>query len=207
MINDEITIDFSKIIKALWKKLWLILLIGILSGSATFAYEKYTYIPHYQTSTTMYVRASNQNGITIDSTDILATCLASLKTRLALETISATAGLNRSYSELSSMVSVSQISKSALFKITITGTNPDEITLIANTAAEILPNIIDFIYNIPSNIGVVDYALVPTVPVANDIKKNIIKVTILGMFLTSSIIALRIIYIDWKEDIEKNNTP
>ena len=207
MLDDEISIDILKIINALWKKIWLILLVGALLGGVTFAYKKYTYVPLYQTSVTMYADANYQNNMANNSIDRLTgTCLAVLDTHMILEKVSSTTGLDLSYNELSSMISSTPISKSPLFKITISGNNPEEITLIANTIADLLPDMVSFVYKAPFDIGVVDYALVPTVPVANNIIKDTICASILGMMLVCGVITVHIIYIDWKDSIEKNGT-
>ena len=204
--NDELTIDLFKIIKECWKKAWLILLVGILLGGAMFVYETHTYVPNYQTSVTLYVKPEPQDTDPGNSIDTLAgTCIAVLNTRTALEKISSTAGLNISYDKLSTMISATQVSKSPLLQITVAGTSPEEITLIANTAAEVLPDMVSFIYATQCDIGVVDHALVPTSPIFGISTMDAVVAAVLGMMLVCGIIAVRVIYVDWKEAKEKQN--
>lgn len=162
--SEEITIDLLKIVKAFWKKLWLILLVGILLGGAMFFYGKITYVPQYQTTATMYARLSSQDAASSASMDKLTgTCIAVLKTRMTLEEIAASSGLDISYSNISSMISASGIPNSTLFNIAVSGTDPDDITQIANTAADVLPGMVYSVYG-ECEVGVVDYALVPATP-------------------------------------------
>ena len=53
--DDEIEIDILQILRVLKKKLWLILLIGILAGGGAGAYSKYVIIPQYQSTAMVYV--------------------------------------------------------------------------------------------------------------------------------------------------------
>ena len=53
--DDEIEIDILQILRVLKKKLWLILLIGILAGGGAGAYSQYVIIPQYQSTAMVYV--------------------------------------------------------------------------------------------------------------------------------------------------------
>lgn len=200
---DEIEIDLLKIIKALWKKLWLILFVGALFGGAMFAYKTFTYVPSYQTSAIMYANVDDPNDSTNTSFDALTgTCIAVMNTRKTLEKVSDVANLSIPYSSLSSMISTSTIDKSPLFSITVTGKNPEEITLIANTIADVLPGMVSPVYD-KLDVGVVDYALIPVTPLPNDNIEHTIIAAVLGVFLVCGVIAVVVSYKDWKEQQEK----
>lgn len=202
MDNDEITIDLLKIAKAFWKKLWLIFLVGVLLGALVFTYKNSTYVPYYTTTATMFVNTDSEanNGFSI----LTETCIAVLKTRMTLDEVSTTANLDIPYNELSGMISATAINNSPLFTISVTGVNPEEITLIANTIADVLPDMVSFVYE-RSNVDVVDYALVPTAPTTNNSTKSALTAAVLGMFLACAIIAVKVIYIDWKSSQEREN--
>ena len=56
-------IDVSSIFKALWKKLWLILLVGVVCGGLTYAATKVLVTPTYRSGFTAYV--NNKKGMDI----------------------------------------------------------------------------------------------------------------------------------------------
>ena len=196
--NNEITIDLLKLAKEYLKKLWLIVLAGAILGGAMFAYGKATYVPHYKATVVMHANTDSEFYASNTSVDMLAgTCIAMLNTRKTLETVASTSGVDISYATLSGMISTETIAKSPLFRISVTGTNAEETALIANTIADVLPKMVSTVYS-ASNVGVVDYALVPTSPVSDNIIRNTALAAILGAALICGAIAVKMIYTDWK---------
>lgn len=53
--DDVIVIDLKEIFFLLWRRLWLILLIGILGAVGTGAISKYILVPWYTSTTMVYV--------------------------------------------------------------------------------------------------------------------------------------------------------
>ena len=203
MMDDGITIDLLKIIKACWKKLWLILLVAAVLGGGMFAYGKATYVPVYETMITMYANPENREIAANTGFDTLTvTCINVLKTRTTLEGISEAAGLSIPHSRLAGMISAKEIAKTPLFQVTVTGGDPQQITLIANTVAEVLPEKVAIAVS-NCNVGVMDPAVVPSSPVGNNIMRNAAIAAILGVVLVCCIIAGKEIYSDWKAAKEK----
>lgn len=208
--NDELEIDLLKLIKALWKKAWLIVLAAVIFGGAMFAYGKSAYVPTYKATTTLYASyisnqdlAFGENSGSIsenslsNSRSLVDTCIAVLNTRMTLEGVIAAADLNMPYTKLAGMISTEVINKTELFNVSITGTDPEEAALIANTIAAILPENVAMV-NGSSTVGVIDTALVPASPVANSIAKNAVIAAVLGAMLVCGVVVVKEIYIDWK---------
>lgn len=193
--DEEIEIDLLKIIKEIWRKLWLVILVAVILGGAMFGYGKITYVPQYQTEVLMYAHLDSE--MNISSVDMFTgTCIAVLNTRKTMEEISVVSELDIPYSTLSGMISTEAVAKSPLFKITVRGTNPEEITRIANSAADILP---DMVYSVCGDceVGVIDYAQIPTAPVSSNIVRNTVIAAALGAMLVCGVIAVKVIYTDW----------
>lgn len=202
--NDEIEIDLLKIIKTVWKKLWLIVLVAALLGGGMFVYKKYTYVPRYETAVTMYCRLNNQEEAPEVGVDKLTgTCIAVLMTRTTLDKVADSVNLDITYDEIRSMVFAYGIPNSPLFEIAVSGTDPEEIALIANTAADILPEMVHSVYG-ECEVGVVDYALAPDAAQNSDgAAKDAVVAAALGAMLVCGIIAVKVIYTDWA-DARKN---
>ena len=218
MDSDMLEIDLLKIIKALWKKLWLIVLVAAVFGGTAFVYRNSTYVPSYMATTTMYASyVSNQdldfgNNSGVISQDNLTssrsmvdTAIAVLSTRMVQEEVIAAANLSIPYTKLSDMIVAEGINKTEVFTISVTGTKPEEIALIANTIAEILPQKVAMI-NANGTVRIIDTALVPTSPISsNSSVKDAIVFAVLGGMLVCGVVAVKEIYIDWKAAKEKIN--
>ena len=203
---EEITVDLFAIAKALWKKLWLILLVGALLGGAMFARGKTTFVPEYEAAAIMCARLNAQEDEPLLNVDKLTgTCIAVLKTRMTLEEVAASCGLDVTYGKISGMVSAAAVTNSPLFRIVVSGTNPDDIAQIANTAADILPGKVHSVYD-ACEVSVIDYALVPTVPSNSDTAaKDALTSAILGMMVVCCIIVAKELYTDRKTAKEQKN--
>lgn len=202
--NDIFVIDVLKIIKTLWRRLWLILLAAAVFGGSMFVYKKVTYVPKYKATATMYASlTSNEQVVAIDY--LTGTCTAVLKTRSTLEAIIDAAELDMLYTDLGNMISSSAISKSPMFKITVTGFDPEEVTRIVNIVADTLPSKVSAIYD-AGEVGVVDYALVPEAPSNSDqAVKKAVTAAALGAFMVCGIIVVQVLYTDWVADRKKKS--
>lgn len=198
MDNDEIEIDLLKIIKAVWKKLWLVILVGVVLGGGMFAFKKLTFVPSYDTYATMYgsAKVAGDNRYTEDYL-LMENAKAILHTRKTMEKIIEAADLDLTYEEISKMVYSHEVSNSTLFRIGAKGTDPEELALIANTAADILPEMVTSVYG-DCEIMILDYAEVPEEPVNSDSAVGAAgKGAVLGAMLVCACIAGKEIYLDW----------
>lgn len=216
--NDELEINLKKLFKALWKKAWAIALAAVILGSAVFAYGKYTDVPVYSATATMYTRyiidqefdfGGNAGHITENSVDkarsLTDTCIAVLNTRTTLEEVLEAANLDMKYSELSGMIRASSVNDTELFTVTVTNTDAEKAALIANTIAQILPEKVAMV-NRNSCVNVIDSALVPENPLPNNITKNAAIAAVLGAMLVCAVIVVVEILAESKSySVEKKN--
>lgn len=212
--NDEIEIDLLKLIKALWKKAWAIVLVAVIFGGAMFAYGKatYDYVPEYTAETILYTSyansrefsyADNSGNISQNSLgearSMVNTCITVLKTRMTMEAVIAEAGLDMDYEELSGMISAASLNNTELFAVTVTGNDAEEAARIANTVAQVLPEKVAMV-NSNSFVGVIDEALVPGTanPHSDDTVKNAVMAAVLGAFLVCGVVAVKEVANQWK---------
>lgn len=215
MENDEITIDLLKLAKALWKKAWAIVLVAAIFGGAMFVHKKSGYVPVYQAKTILFASYTNSRDFSFsenagsisqsslsESRSMVNTCYAVLNTRMMMDAVIEKAGLSMSSDKLSGMISTATLNSSELFSITVTGGNPEEAALIANTVAEVLPEKVSMV-NPNSHVDVIDRALVPGEPAAPSFLKDAAVAAFLGAFLVCGVVATKEIYADWKEQTQK----
>ena len=74
--NDEIEIDLFKLVKTLWKKALVIILIAVIMATATFAVTLLFITPQYKATASLYVNNSSfsfgASSFSISSSDILS---------------------------------------------------------------------------------------------------------------------------------------
>ncbi len=207
--NAEIEIDLLKLVKVLWKKALVIILVALLAASATFAVTLFFITPTYDATASFYVNNSSISigsmnysitaGELSASSTLVNTYIYILKSRTTLEDVIEKASLPYTYEELDKMINTKAIANTAAFDVTVTTGSPTESEMIANTIATVLPERITEIVD-GSNVRIVDYAIVPAHRAGPSYTKNLIIGFLAGAVLVSGIITVRFI-IDEQNDV------
>lgn len=193
------TVDLRELFNLLLRRLWLIILVAMLFGAATFGYTYFLVDPLYQSSALMYVNNSNisvgSTSFSISNADLTAaqklvdTYVVILKSRTALNEVISEAGLNYTYEELRDMINASAVNSTEVFEIVVTSKSPTEAEHIANTIANVLPDkIADIVAG--SDVRIVDYAVVASHRTSPSYTRNTVLGAMLGAILCAAIIVL-----------------
>ena len=187
-LKEYYTIDLLHILKALWRKAWLIGLSGLLAAVAGFCIAAFLLVPKYSSSIMLYVNNSSislgNTSFSISSSEITAarglvdTYRVMLDNRTTLERVIEKAEVNYTYSELSEMITAEPADETEIMKVTVTMEDPNEASKIANCIAEVLPVRISEIID-GASMEVVDSA----VPNNQKISPSITKYTAVGLVL------------------------
>lgn len=197
-------IDLIKLLKALWKRAWIIIVVAVLAAGAAFEYATLFIKPQYESTAEMYV---NNTGVSIGSASLsisgsslsaaqslVKTYIEILKTRSTLEKVIEEAelvgkdGNVMTYEELKKKVSAGAVNNTEIFSITVTDTDPERAKLIANTIVIILPYQIQEIVE-GSSVKTVDWAVrgVKSAP-------NRTRITLIGFLIgAAAVIAVLVI--------------
>ena len=207
--NDEIEIDLLKLIKALWQKALVIILIAVILATITFAVTLLFITPKYEATASMYVNNSSFSfgaaSFSISSSELSAssslvnTYIYILKSRTTLEDVIATAGLPYTYEQLGKMIDAKAVTNTAAFDVTITSTSPTEAEVIANTIAQVLPERIAEIVD-GSSVRIVDYAIVPAHRASPSFTKNTVIGFLIGGVLAAAVVVIKFL-IDEQNDV------
>ena len=207
--NDEIEIDLFKLVKTLWKKALVIILIAVIMATATFAVTLLFITPQYKATASMYVNNSSfsfgASSFSISSSELNAssslvnTYIYILKSRTTLEDVISTAGLPYNYEQLAKMISAKAVSGTAAFDVTITSTSPTEAELIANTIAQVLPERISEIVD-GSSVRIVDYAIIPAHRSSPSFTRNTVSGFLVGGILAAAVVVIKFL-IDEQNDV------
>lgn len=186
----EETIDLRELFKIIKRKIWMIVLIGLIFGIVSGVVSVFFITPMYQSSTTLIVNKENSNSETqlSNSDDInyvqkLAYTYSEIITSRSVigKTISQL-GLDISYKKLASCVTVTNITNTQIIKVDVLYKDPKTAREICDTIPAVFDKEIQRIMKV-SGVEVIDKAIVSSSPVKPNKIKNVILASAFGVLL------------------------
>lgn len=197
--REYYTIDILHVLHSLWKRMWIIVLSGILVGAIGFSIATFLITPTYSSYIKLYVSNSSiqigNSNFSISSSELTAaqslvkTYGDILDSRSTLTRIIKKAKLSYNWKELSGMISCVPSNDTEVMRVTVISEDPNEASLIANTIAEVLPKRISEIID-GASVGVVDTAIPDFQKVGPSVTKYTLVGFVLGAFLSAIIIMI-----------------
>lgn len=199
--NDEdvIEIDLLRLMKALWRKAWLIILTAILGGALVLGGTMLFVTPTYKASVLMYVNSSDisvggtklsiSQGELSAAKSLIETYAVILKTRTTLNDVIEMTGVDYEYEDLVEMIEAASVNSTEVFQIDVVTPDPAEATNIANTIALVLPEKIASIVE-GSSARIVDMAVQPTEMDSPSYIKNTAIGALVGFLMASAVIVV-----------------
>ena len=192
--KDYLEIDPVQLLKALWKRAWIILLAMIICGSGMFWYTKFIVPEKFTAKAMLYVNNSSislgNTSLNISSSEISArkslvdTYIVILGSRSVLNDVVVQTGLPYSYNDIRHMISAESVDSTEIFEIRVTTYDPKEAELVANAICRVLPEKIQDIV-VGSSVRVVDYAEVPTKKSAPNVTNKTALGLVIGFLLSA----------------------
>ena len=203
---EEYEIDLFRILKVMWQNAFRIVICGIICAALAFSYTVFMVTPLYQANCLIYVNNSSfsvgSSSFSISSADISAsqslvdTYIVILKSRSTLNEVINESGIEKTYSQISGMISAAAVNETEIFRVTVTSPDPEEAKLIANTIAEVLPAKVSDIID-GTSVRIVDYAVKPSVKASPSITKN----TAIGLIIGLALMSLIVVLLDLFDDV------
>ena len=201
--NEMVEIDLGRVVKAILNRSWAVAVTAVLAAVIAFVGTFFFISPKYKAAALFYVNNSSfsvgdaslslTTGDISASRNLVKSYIVILNTRSSLNDVIDYAGVDRSYSEVRSMISASAVDETEIFQVVVTSTDPYEAEKIANAITYILPkriaNIID-----GTSAKVVDAAVLPSGPSSPSYSKNVIIGFLIGVVLSAGLIAVREIF-------------
>ncbi len=186
--QDYYSIDIVHLLRSLWKRAWLIVIVGFVGAAIGFSIAKFAIAPTYSSSIMLYINNSSislgNTSFSISSSEITAaqslvkTYGEILNNRTTLQRVGEKLSLPYSYKELSDMIKSSTANDTEIMKVTVTSKDPYHARDIANCIAEVLPERIAEIID-GASMEVVDSAVVNL----DKVNPSISKYTAIGMMI------------------------
>lgn len=194
MFNFEegIEINLKDLFRFLKKYLWIVLLCGMITGTAAFSISHFLITPQYQSGTKVYILSKNEdNTVTYNDMQLGAQLTKDyaqlIKNRDVLTEVIENCELEESYESLAENISIENISDTRIISIKVKDEDPERAQIIAEEICEVASNHIKEVMDIQA-VNIAEKANLPKTPVSPNKMKWALWGTIVG--LLSSIILI-----------------
>lgn len=206
MKTDDMEIDLFELFRVMLRKLWLIILCGMVGATAFGCYKKAVTVPQYSASSTIYVLSQKISGLNLSLSAQLTTDFSILsKSRPVLERVIQEQELDMSCEALAGKVRVENPEGSQILRFVVTDTDPIRAKNIANAMAASVATRVQEVMGIEKP-TIVEEAVIPNVPLDSGISRSIMLGGVFGAALAAGIVLL-IYFMDdtirTEEDVKK----
>ena len=209
-------LGFQRLVSVLFRKSWIIILVSFLTAASTFGGTFYLITPKYESTALFYVNNSSLSleGVGLTSGDITTrkdlvdTYIVILESRECLLRVIDYANVDRSASELRSMITAKAVNETEIFEVVVTSPDANEAERVANAISQILPKRISEVIK-GTSAEVVDHPVVPSSPSSPRIVRNTLVGFLAGMLISAVAIVLYEIFdvtIRSEEDVRQSST-
>lgn len=193
------TFDLRELAQEIKKYFWIILLSMIIFGSAGYLVSKYFITPEYESAITMIVntRQDNTTVVTNDSItsaqNLVSTYSVIIKSNTVLNQVIDSLNLDMTYDELDSNVFVNAVDDTQIMRVAARNSDKDTATKIVQQISSIAPDVIVETVEAGS-CKVISQVMTSDSPVAPNITKNTLLMTVVGLMVSIIGIALRTLF-------------
>lgn len=207
MEMEEEVIDLSELLRLLWSHVLQIVAVGLVAAVISFLVCTFALTPRYQASVNMIVNTRQDNTTTMSTDNITSaknmidTYAVIIKSNLVLNDVIQRMGLDMTYSQLADSITVGSVNSTQIMAITVTNENPGLAGKIAQTIAEVAPDVIE-----ASSCKAVSDVEIGTTPVYPQTKKTMLLCALAGMVAACALLVVNHLlhnYIVDDEDVQK----
>lgn len=206
--EDVYEIDLLEVFKALKKKALVIILVSIIGAVAAGGYAFFVATPIYQSTAKLYIKTQSTSITSLADIQIGSSLAYDYQemivSRRFLNELKKNLGLDYSYNQMHSMVTVENPTNTRILNISVKSPDPEEAKAMANELANISKVNISEIMKTDEP-TFYEKAIVTNVPIAPQKKKIIMIGFLLGFLLSAGIVVIRNVMNDKftnSEDIE-----
>ena len=207
--RSEVEIDIIPILKALWSKLWLLILVGVIFAGLAFGATKLLVKPTYRCGFTAYV--NNQHAQlskdSLTSSDLNAakqlveTYVRIVRSNRILTAAAESISLDRPYSKLQNRVTADVQGETEIIDVHVENQDPQLAYDLANAIATVAPQHMSDIVE-GSSMKIIDYPVYNT----KRYKPSYIKYSLLGFLFGVLLIAVFVIIRFVKDDTVRSES-
>ena len=196
--KEEVEVDLGRLLQAVWRRIWLVVLVAVITTSVALAGTLMFMTPKYKSSAKFYVNNGSMNKVDLSlsagdlsaSKGLVNTYIVILNTRETLNDVIDYAGVDITYGELKGIISAAAVDDTEIFQVSVTHPDPIIAEKLANAIAYILPKRIDTIVE-GTSAKVAEAAVVASSPSSPDYLKNSLIGLLAGVVLAVAGIVIR----------------
>ena len=209
--HDMDEIDLLELARLLWSHALQIAAAGIAAAVICLLVCTFVLTPRYQASVNLIVNSRQDGNASITSDNInsarnlIDTYAVIIKSNLVLNDVIQRMGLDMTYSQLADNITVGSVNSTQIMAITVTNENPGLAGKIAQTIAEVAPDVIVEKVEAGSCKAVSDVEI-GTTPVYPQTKKTTLLCALAGMVVACALLVVSHLlhnYIVDDEDVQK----
>ena len=210
-MEDEETIDLMELARLLWAHIVQIVAAAVAAALICLLVCMFVLTPKYQASINMIVN-TRQEGTAAFTNDnfnsaknLISTYAVIIKGNTVLNKVIDELDLDMTYAELYNMVTVADVDSTQIMKVTVTDTDAERAGEIAQTIADIVPDVLVEKVEAGSCKTVSDVAINPN-KVFPQTKKYVVMAGLLGAILVCGVLVLAHLLHDTvvdDEDVQK----
>ena len=209
-MEDEETIDLMELARLLWAHIVQIVAAAVAAALICLLVCMFALTPKYQASINMIVNTRQDNSSTFTSDNfnsaknLISTYAVIIKGNTVLNEVIDTLDLDMTYGKLYKMVEVTSVDSTQIMQITVTDTDAERAGEIAQTIADIVPDVLVEKVEVGSEMCIRD-SINPN-KVFPQTKKYVVMAGLLGAVLVCGILVLAHLLHDTvvdDEDVQK----
>ena len=187
--KDLIQLDIMLLIKSIWEKKILILLVTVLFTAVSLAYSIFLVTPQYSSTTKVYVVNQKKDDKAITTQDVqLGSLLVKdykeiILSNKVMEDSAEKSGLGITAKQLAGKVSVDAPKDTRIISISVTDKDPEAASKLANAVKEVSAAKIKEVTKI-DDVTTLEEAKPAVVPSSPNIVKNAVLATVLGFIIS-----------------------
>ena len=186
--KDLIQLDIMLLIRSIWEKKILILLVTVLFTAVSLAYSIFLVTPQYSSTTKVYVvnQKKDEKAITTQDVQLGSLLIKDYKeiilSNKVMEDSAEKSGLGITAKQLAGKVSVDAPKDTRIISITVRDKDPQVASQLANTVKEVSADQIKEVTKI-NDVTTLEEAKAAMSPSSPNIPKNAILATALGFII------------------------
>ena len=209
--NNTIEVSLSELIYFIRKKIWVIVLVALLSAFGSFLVCKTLITPQYTASTRIYVlnRTSDSNSVAYSDFQASSQLRKDYQELITGKNVTSEViqvlGLQMTDAGLAEKISIFSPDDTRILQINVTDADPNLAAVIANAVRDVAQRQIVEIMDIDA-VNVVYEASVPTVPSSPHSVRDAAIVTMLSILITLVVLVLYFLMDDrikTEDDVER----
>lgn len=207
--EDEIEIDLLELLRALKKRIWIILVAAVLGGGIAGSFSKFVLVPQFQSTAMVYILSKETTLTSLADLQIGSQLTKDYKvivvSRPVLEDVIDSLGLDLNYRELKKKLTIDNPADTRILSITAQDPDPYLAKKIADAVADTSSSYIgDIMEMVPPKM--IEDGAVPTKKSSPSNGKNAVLGALAAIVIVCGIIVLEVVMNDTivtEEDVAK----